>query len=153
MAASSRRVSVLMARLAGRASRSHGSATAARRPRPAGWPGPEPGGGELVRGRLAGIDPVEVAAEGEGQAQPGRVEPGRVEPGRVEPGRVDRGRVKRGRGQAVGRAVLEGGRGAEVGDRLGVGEVTGAVGTFGEQRCSGGGGGVTDGGRAPRGAR
>jgi hypothetical protein len=70
----------------------------------------EPAGGELVRGRLAGVDAVEVAAAGE--RQPGQV----------------------GLCQPVGRAVLEHRRGGQVAQRGGVARVPGPVRPLGQQR-------------------
>ena len=82
-----------------------------------GWHGPgtrgaEPPGRVFVRGRLAGVDAVEVAAAGE--RQPGRP--------RSQPGL----------GQPVGGAVLEYRRGGQVPQHVRVAEVAGPVRPFGQ---------------------
>ena len=80
----------------------------------AGRPGAEPGGGVLVRGRLAGVHAVEVATAGEGEPGLGEV----------------------GLGQPVGGAVLEHGRRGQVPQRVRVAAVAGPVRPLGQRRCS-----------------
>ena len=74
----------------------------------------EPGGGVLVRGRLAGVHAVEVAAAGEREPGLGEV----------------------GLGQPVGGAVLEHGRRGQVPQRVRVAAVAGPVRPLGQRRCS-----------------
>ena len=74
----------------------------------------EPDGRVFVRGRFTGVDAVEVAAAGEGQ--PGR----------------SRGELRL--GQPVGGAVLEHRRSRQLPQRVGVAQVAGPVGPFGQQR-------------------
>ena len=123
----------------------HGAATQVARVRDqgaqAGRAAAEPRGRVFVRGRLAGVDAVEIAAAGE--RQPGR---SRGEPGSEPVSELSLG-------QPVGGAVLEHRRGGQVPQRVRVAKVAGPVRPLRQQRRRGVAEGGEGGRRGQRGRR